>query len=61
MISLFFARDTVLHQLFVITDQCSTRKQDKASGREQHCAGGYQQFRAQIQGLSQATGFALSH
>lgn len=60
VISLFSSRDTVLHPLFVITDQRSTRKQEKASGREQHCAGGYQQYRDQTQGLSQATGFALS-
>lgn len=60
-IPLSSSRDTVLHPLFVITDQRSVRKQEKASGREQHCAGGYQQRRAQTQGLSQATGFALSH
>lgn len=53
--------EAALHPLFVITDQCSTSKQEKASGPEQHCAAGDQQHRAQTQGLSRATGFALRH
>lgn len=61
VISLLSPGEAALHPLFVITDQCSTSKQEKASGPEQHCAAGDQQHRAQTQGLSRATGFALRH